>query len=82
MVDPSGDIWVSTGNGSVYSYSHAYDNSDSVLELSPSLKLLQFYAPADWATNNSQDEDMSAASRCRARPPTCPVTAALSRSGR
>ena len=61
VVDSSGDIWVSTGNGSVYSYSHAYDNSDSILELSPSLKLVQFFAPATWATNNSQDLDMSAA---------------------
>jgi outer membrane protein assembly factor BamB len=61
VVDSSGDIWVSTGNGSVYSYGHAYDNSDSVLELSPSLKLLQFFAPATWATNNSEDLDMSAA---------------------
>ncbi len=61
VVDSSGDIWVSTGNGSVYSYSHAYDNSDSILELSPSLKLLQFFAPATWATNNSQDLDMSTA---------------------
>jgi outer membrane protein assembly factor BamB len=61
VVDSSSDIWVSTGNGSVYSSSHAYDDSDSVLELSPSLKLLQFFAPATWATNNSQDLDMSAA---------------------
>jgi len=61
VVDSSGDIWVSTGNGSVYSYSHAYDNSDSVLELSPSLRLLQFFAPATWAADNSQDLDMSAA---------------------
>jgi len=61
VVDSSGDIWVSTGNGSVYSYSQAYDNSDSVLELSPSLELLQFFAPSTWATNNSQDLDMSTA---------------------
>ena len=61
VVDSGGDIWVSTGNGSVYSYSHAYDNSDSILELSPSLKLLQFFAPATWATNNSADLDMSTA---------------------
>ena len=39
MVDSSGDIWVSTGNGSVYSYRHPYDNSDSILELTPSLAL-------------------------------------------
>jgi polyvinyl alcohol dehydrogenase (cytochrome) len=61
VVDSRGNIWVSTGNGSVYSYSHAYDNSDAVLELSPSLRLLQFFAPSSWAANNSQDLDMSTA---------------------
>jgi outer membrane protein assembly factor BamB len=61
VVDSSGDIWVAAGNGSVYSYSKPYDDSDSILELSPSLKLLQFFAPTSWATNNSEDLDMSAA---------------------
>jgi outer membrane protein assembly factor BamB len=61
VIDSSGDIWVSTGNGSVYSSSHAYDDSDSVLELSPSLKLVQFFAPSTWAANNSRDLDMSTA---------------------
>jgi outer membrane protein assembly factor BamB len=61
VVDSSGDIWVSAGNGSVYSYSHAYDDSDSILQLSPSLKLVQFFAPATWAANNSSDLDMSVA---------------------
>jgi outer membrane protein assembly factor BamB len=61
VVDASGNVWVATGNGSVYSYSHAYDDSDSVLELSPALRLLQFFAPRNWATNNSQDLDMSTA---------------------
>ena len=61
VVDSSGDIWVSTGNGSVDSSSQPYDNSDSMLELSPSPKLLQFFAPTTWATDNSQDLDMSTA---------------------
>jgi polyvinyl alcohol dehydrogenase (cytochrome) len=61
VVDGSGDIWVSTGNGSVYSYQHAYDDSDAVLELSSSLRLLQFFAPTTWPTNNSRDLDMSTA---------------------
>ena len=61
VVDAHGDIWVSTGNGSVDSDQHAYDDSDSVLELSPSLQLLQFFAPSTWAANNSQDLDMSIA---------------------
>ncbi len=61
VVDSGGDIWVSTGNGSVFSYSHAYDDSDSILRLSPSLTLVQFFAPATWATDNSRDLDMSTA---------------------
>ena len=58
-VDGSGHIWVATGNGSVFSAAHAYDNSDSVLELSSSLRLLQFFAPAAWTSDNAQDLDMS-----------------------
>ncbi|MGO8977995.1 MAG: PQQ-binding-like beta-propeller repeat protein [Streptosporangiaceae bacterium] len=58
-VDSSGNIWVSAGNGSVHSGSHAYDDSDSVLELSPSLHLLQYFAPGSWAANNAGDLDMS-----------------------
>jgi len=61
VVDSSGDIWVTVGNGSVDSASQPYDNSDSVLELSPSLKLLQFFAPTTWATDNAADLDMSVA---------------------
>jgi outer membrane protein assembly factor BamB len=61
VVDSSGDVWVSTGNGSVDSYSHAYDDSDAILQLSPSLKLVQFFAPATWAANNAGDLDMSVA---------------------
>ncbi len=58
-VSSNGDIWVEAGNGSVYSSSQAYDDSDSVLELSPSLKLLQYFAPSNWPSNNADDLDMS-----------------------
>ncbi|HEY6295889.1 MAG TPA: PQQ-binding-like beta-propeller repeat protein, partial [Streptosporangiaceae bacterium] len=61
VIDASGHIWVSTGNGSVYSSAHAYDDSDSVLELSSSLRLLQFFAPDTWPADNSRDLDMSTA---------------------
>ena len=61
VVDANGNIWVEAGNGSVYSSSHAYDDSDSVLELSPSLTLLQYFAPSSWASNNASDLDMSTA---------------------
>jgi hypothetical protein len=61
VIDHSGNVWVATGNGSVYSASHAYDGGDGLLELSPSLRLLQFFAPSGWAADNSQDLDMSTA---------------------
>ena len=48
-VDARGDVWVSVGNGSVYQASRGYDDSDSVLDLSPSMRLLQYFAPAGWA---------------------------------
>ena len=60
-VDGSGDIWVAVGNGSVYSASQPYDDSDSALELSSSLQLLQYFAPATWPQNNAHDLDMSMA---------------------
>lgn len=59
-VDGHGDVWVSVGNGSVYNASRGYDHSDSVLDLSPSMRLLQYFAPSDWPANNSRDLDMSA----------------------
>ena len=61
VVDGDGHVWVTAGNGSVYSYSHAYDDSDSMLELSPTMRLLQYFAPSNWPVNNSQDLDMSTA---------------------
>ena len=61
VVDAAGHVWVSTGNGSVYSSPHAYDDSDGVLELSPTMRLLQYFAPGNWPANNSQDLDMSTA---------------------
>jgi len=62
-VDASGNVWVAAGNGSVTSdaHAHAYDDSDSVLELSPVLHLLQFFAPTSWATDNRDDLDLSTA---------------------
>jgi outer membrane protein assembly factor BamB len=59
--DGAGNVWVEAGNGSVTSPRHAYDDSDSVLELSPSLTLLHFFAPSGWASNNAQDLDLSTA---------------------
>ncbi len=58
-VDADGNVWAEAGNGSVTSNSHAYDDSDSVLKLSKSMKLQQFYAPTTWASDNASDADLS-----------------------
>ncbi len=54
-VDSAGNIWVTTGNGSS---AMPYDFSDSVLELSPSLARLQFFAPSTWSSDNAGDLDL------------------------
>ncbi len=61
VVDAKGNIWVSVGNGSVHSSGQAYDDSDSVLELSASLQLKQYFAPAAWPQDNASDHDISTA---------------------
>jgi len=61
VVDRRGNVWVEAGNGSVTSFRHPYDFSDSVLELSPAMRLVQFFAPRTWATDNATDVDMSMA---------------------
>ncbi|MGH9092700.1 MAG: PQQ-binding-like beta-propeller repeat protein [Acidimicrobiales bacterium] len=57
-VDPSGSIWLAAGNGSTTTGDAPYDNSDSVLELSPSLAPEQVFAPADWYADNAYDRDL------------------------
>jgi outer membrane protein assembly factor BamB len=60
-VDAHGRIWVGVGNGSVTSSGQRFDHSDSVLELSSSLRLLQYFAPSSWASDNAADLDLSMA---------------------
>jgi outer membrane protein assembly factor BamB len=61
VIDASGHIWVEAGNGSVHSARLPYDDSDSVLELSSSHSLLQYFAPTSWASDNATDLDLSTA---------------------
>jgi hypothetical protein len=59
IVDGSGNIWVATGNSAYESSSDPYDDSDGVLELSPTLALEQSFAPSDWYADNAADRDLS-----------------------
>jgi hypothetical protein len=62
VVDGSGNVWVSVGNGSVMSSSGEYDDSDSVLELSKDMTLEQYFAPVSWASDNASDLDLGSTS--------------------
>jgi outer membrane protein assembly factor BamB len=52
---PAGDLYAATGNGDS---STDFDQSNTVLRLSPDLKLLDFFAPRDWADLNRRDADL------------------------
>ncbi len=61
VVDAKGNVWVSVGNGSVYSATQGYDDSDSVLELTSTGRLEQYFAPSSWPSDNANDLDMTTA---------------------
>jgi outer membrane protein assembly factor BamB len=56
VVGPNGDIFVATGNGAADG--GTWDESDSVLELSPTLQLVSDWAPSRWAYDNAHDLDL------------------------
>lgn len=60
-VDSSGDVWVATGNGSTSTGASPYD-SDSVIDLSSSLQVVQEFTPSTWQTDNTHDYDLGSTS--------------------
>ena len=59
VVDAEGDVWVASGNGNFQSPGNSFDDSDAVLELSPTMALLQYFAPVHWYRDNALDLDFS-----------------------
>lgn len=55
-VDAHGNLFVSTGNGEATS--GAWDHTDSVLRLSPTLQLEDGFAPTTWQQDNAADLDL------------------------
>ena len=53
-VDRSGDLYVVSANGAAFPGA-AYDRTNSVLRLDGNAKLLDSFAPSDWAQNNQAD---------------------------
>ncbi|HLQ03927.1 MAG TPA: PQQ-binding-like beta-propeller repeat protein, partial [Nitrososphaerales archaeon] len=54
-VDAGGDLLVSTGNSFA---SSVFDYGDGVIRLSPSLQLLDWFAPSNWVALNNGDTDI------------------------
>jgi len=57
-IDAQGNVWVATGNSAHHSSSDAYDQSDGVLKLSPTMQLLDSFAPTAWYSDNASDADL------------------------
>jgi outer membrane protein assembly factor BamB len=57
-IDPSGNVYIAVGNGQVAQ--GAWDHTDSVLRLSPSLQLEDGFAPTRWQQDNGLDQDLGA----------------------
>jgi outer membrane protein assembly factor BamB len=61
VADGNGNIYASVGNGAVEQGTN-WDHSDSVLRLSPTLKLEDAFAPQQWAQDNANDADLGSMS--------------------
>ncbi len=57
-IDAQGDVWVATGNSAFHQSTDTYDQSDGVLKLSPTMQLLDSFAPAAWYADNASDLDL------------------------
>lgn len=53
-VDASGNLYVTSGNG----FSQTFDNGETIFKLSPTLALLDWWAPSQWNWMNSNDTDL------------------------
>jgi outer membrane protein assembly factor BamB len=56
------DLLYTVGNGAADTAGAAYDGSDSVIDLTPALQRADYFAPTDWATQNSGDADLGSMS--------------------
>ena len=56
-VGEAGDVYLATGNGSA-TPGQAFDHGDTVIELSPALRELSYFAPTNWAEDNGDDGDL------------------------
>jgi outer membrane protein assembly factor BamB len=56
VIDSQGTLYVAVGNGAATG--GPWDHSDSVLRLSPTLQILDGFAPQSWPSDNASDADL------------------------
>jgi outer membrane protein assembly factor BamB len=54
-IDAAGDLYVATGNGNSV---RTFDYGNAVIRLSPDLRILDWFGPANWADLNTYDVDL------------------------
>ncbi len=57
-IDAQGNIWLATGNSAFDTTGDQYDESDGVLELTPTASLIASFAPSTWTSDNGADLDL------------------------
>jgi outer membrane protein assembly factor BamB len=58
VVDPRGNVYVASADGYDLGPSQPYDDSDAVLELSPTMRLESIFYPKDWQMLSADDLDL------------------------
>jgi outer membrane protein assembly factor BamB len=58
VVDPHGNVYVASADGYDLGGGQPYDDSDAVLELSPTMHLESIFYPKDWQTLSADDLDL------------------------
>jgi outer membrane protein assembly factor BamB len=58
VVDPHGNVYVASADGYDLGTGQPYDDSDAVLELSPTMHLESIFYPKDWQTLSADDLDL------------------------
>jgi outer membrane protein assembly factor BamB len=58
VVDPHGNVYVASADGYDLGAGQPYDDSDAVLELSPTMHLKSIFYPSDWQQLSADDLDL------------------------
>ena len=58
VIDPRGNVYVASADGYDQGAGQQYDDSDAVLELTPTMHLKSLFYPKDWQTLSGDDLDL------------------------